>query len=62
MVINQRYHLNNSFEEILNTLDAWINEGSAWTLDQINGLYINSYNYEPLLGGSDILLPEKLKN
>ena len=25
-VINQRYHLNDSFEEILNLLDIWINE------------------------------------
>ena len=28
-VINQRYHLNKSFEEILNLLDIWINEMSA---------------------------------
>ena len=27
--INQRYYLNDSFEEILNILDIWINEGSA---------------------------------
>ena len=40
----------------------WINESSAWTIDQIDGLYINKSNYEPLLGGSYILLPEKLKN
>ena len=28
-VINRRYHLNDSFEEILNLLDIWINESSA---------------------------------
>ena len=28
-VINRRYHLNDSFEEILNLLDMWINESSA---------------------------------
>ena len=61
-VINQRYHLNDSFEEILNTLDAWINESSAWTIDQIDGLYINTSNYEPLSGSNYIPLPEKLKN
>ena len=60
-VINRRYHLNESFEEILNLLDIWINESSAWTIDQIDGLYINTSNYEPLLGGSYISLPEKLK-
>ena len=28
-VINRRYYLNDSFEEILNLLDIWINEGSG---------------------------------
>ena len=61
-VINRRYHLNDSFEEILNLLDIWINESSAWTIDQIDGLYINTSNYEPLLGGSYIPLPKVLNN
>ena len=43
MVINQRYHLNDSFEEILNLLDIWINEGSGWVIDKIEGLYMNHY-------------------
>ena len=30
-VINQRYHLNESFEEILNLLDIWSNESSTLT-------------------------------
>ena len=29
IVINRRYHLNESFEEILDKLDIWINEGSG---------------------------------
>ena len=61
-VINRRYHLNDSFEEILNLLDIWINESSAWTIDQIDGLYINTSNYEPLLGSSYIPLPKVLNN
>ena len=61
-VINRRYHLNKSFEEILNLLDIWINEGSGWVIDQIEGLYINVANYETLLGGSYILLPRALNN
>ena len=61
-VINQRYHLNGSFEEILNLLDVWVNEGSAWIKDKIEGLYINISNYEPLLGGSYISLPKALNN
>ena len=61
-VINRRYHLNDSFEEILNLLDIWINEGSGWVIDKIEGLYINVANYEPLLGGSYISLPKALNN
>ena len=59
-IINWRCYLNDSFEEILNLLDIWINESSAWTIDQIDGLYINTSNYEPLLGGSYIPLPKIL--
>ena len=61
-VINRKYHLNESFEEILNLLHIWINESSAWSIDQICGLYINTSNNEPLSGSSYIPLPEKLKN
>ena len=61
-VINQRYRLHGSFEEILNLLDIWINEGSGWVIDEIKGLYINISNYEPLLGGSYIPLPKALNN
>ena len=59
-VINQRYCLNDSFEEILNQSEIWINEGSRWAIDKIEGLYINVANYEPLLGCSYILLPKTL--
>ena len=53
-VINQRYRLNDSFEEILNLLDIWINEGSGWTIEKVEGIYINAANYEPLSGSSTI--------
>ena len=43
-VINRRYHLNDSFEEILNLLDIWIHKGSGWIIDKIEGLYINISN------------------
>ena len=36
-VINRGYYLNESFEEILNKLDIWINEGSGWIIDKIEG-------------------------
>ena len=44
-VINRRYHLNDSFEEILILLDIWINESSACIIDQIGVVYINTSNY-----------------
>ena len=50
IVINRRYHLNDSFEEILNLVDIWINERSGWVINKIEELYINVANYEPLLG------------
>ena len=62
MVINRGYYLNESFAEILNKLDIWINESSGWVIDRIEGLYINISNYEPLLGDSYIPLPKVLNN
>ena len=61
-VINRRYHLNDSFEEILNLLDIWINEGSGWIIDKIEGLYINISNYKPLLGNSYLSLTKALNH
>ena len=57
-----RILFNESFEEILNKLDIWINEGSGWIIDNVEGLYINVTSYEPLLGGSYIPLPKALNN
>ena len=37
-VINQRYCLHDSYEEIINLLNIWINEGSGWIIDEIKGL------------------------
>ena len=39
----------------------WINQ-AAWSVDQIDGLYINTSNYEPSSGSSYIQLPEKLRH
>ena len=62
MIINQRYYFNESFLKILNSLDIWINEISGWTIDQIEGLYVNVTNYQPLSGSSYIPLPKVLNN
>ena len=44
------------------SIGIWIHESYAWTIDQIDRLYINTSNYEPLLGGSYIPLPKVLNN
>ena len=51
-----------SQQEILNTVDIWVSEGSGWTIDKIDSNYINIVVYEPLHGSSYIDLPDELKN
>ena len=54
--------LNMSRQEILNTIDKWVSEGSGWAVDRIDGHYINVTLYKPLNGSSHIELPTELKN
>ena len=35
LVINQRFKLGESFQEILYMIDAWINNGSGWIIESI---------------------------
>ena len=60
-VINHRYKLNKSFQEILYRIDAWINRGSGWIIESIESQYINIYTYRPLVGSSYIDLPIESK-
>ena len=57
-MINHRYQLNKSFQEILYRIDAWINEGSGWIVESIEPQYINITTYKPLVGSSCIDLPK----
>ena len=61
-VINHRYKLNKSFQEILYRIDAWINRGSGWIIESIESQYINISTYRPLAGNSYIDLPIELKH
>ena len=61
-IINLDFYLDKSFEEILYRIDNWINEGSGWIIDSINGEYVNISKYAPLFGNSFIELPSELKN
>ena len=61
-VINHRFRLENSFQEILYMIDVWINEGSGWIVESIESQYINISTYRPLSGRSYISLPVELKS
>ena len=54
--------LNMSRQEILNTIDKWVSEGSGWVIDQIDSQYLNVTLYKPLNGSSYIELPTELRN
>ena len=61
-IINRRYKLDQSFQETLYRIDAWINRGSGWIIELIESQYINISTYRPLVGSSYIDLPIELKH
>ena len=61
-MINSKYMLDKSFQEILYRIDNWVNEGSGWITESINGEYANISMYRPLVGSTFIELPDKSKN
>ena len=62
IVINHRFRLENSFQEILYMTDAWINEGSGWNVESIESQYINVSTYRPLSGSFYMDLPVELRS
>ena len=54
--------LNMSRQEILNTIDKWVSEGSGWVIDRIDSHYLKVTLYKPLNGSSYIELPTDLRN
>ena len=61
-VINHRFRLENSFQEILYMIDVWINNGSGWNVESIESQYINISTYRPLSGSSYMNLPIELRS
>ena len=61
-VINQRFRVENSFQEILYMIDVWINNGSGWIVESIESQYINISTYRLLSGSSYMDLPVELKS
>ena len=60
-MINHKFDLEKSFQEILYRIDNWISEGSGWIVESIMSQYINISTYRPLIGSFYIKLPAELK-
>ena len=54
--------LDEAFPHILGILEKWTQNGSGWTVDYISTLWLDIAKYQPLRGGSYILLPAAVKN
>ena len=61
-IINHRFKLENAFQEILYTIDAWIDKGSGWIVESIESQYINISACKPLLGSYYMNLLIELTN
>ena len=61
-MINHKFNLDKSFQEIFSRIDNWINEGSGWIVELIESQYINISTYRPLSGSSYVQLPVELKS
>ena len=61
-MINFQYCLDKSFSETLYRIDNWINKGSGWIIESIDGECVNISAYSPLIGSASIELPSGLKN
>ena len=62
IVINHKFSLENTFQEILYRIDDWINEGCGWYVELIQSQYINISIYRPLSGSSYVKLSAELRS
>ena len=61
-VINHRFRLENSFQEILRLIYVGISKGSGWVAESIKPQYINILTHQPLSGSSYMNLPVELRS
>ena len=61
-VTNHKFKLEDSLQEILYMIDAWINEGSGWIVESTESQYINISTYRPLSGSSYMGLRIAIRN
>ena len=47
---------------LMKAIGQWLSEGSGWTIQSVDGHYINLTKYAPMNGSSYIQLPTELKN
>ena len=60
-MINFKYDLDKSFQDVLYRIDNWVNKGSGWVIESIDAEYLNVSIYSALSGGTHIKLPSELK-
>ena len=61
-VINNKFDLNQLFQEIIYRIDNWISEINGWIIEEIQNQYLNVSSYSPLIGSTYIELPSDLKH
>ena len=61
-VINNKFKLNQSFQEIIHRLENWVSNGSGWIVEEIINQYLNVSSYLPLSGSTYIKLLVELQH
>ena len=61
-VINNKFKLDQSFQEIIYRLDNWVSNGSGWIVEEIISQYLNLSTYLPLSGSTYIKFPKELNH
>ena len=62
MINSDEFGLDQSFQIILYRIDNWINQGSGWIVESIEGFYLDVSSYSPLTGSTYINLPSELQH
>ena len=53
--------INKDIPRILEILEKWTQRGSGWVVDRVELLWLDIARYQPLIGGSYILLPPEVE-
>ena len=61
-VINNRFKLDQTFQEIIHRLENWISHGSGWIVEEIYSQFLIVSSYLPLSGSTYIKSPVELNH